>query len=90
MKEEDNRYEYDRFIIDGMNWYLKMAEWDGFEEWIDEQIKVSKKISRREWVTSITCAIVGVRIGLIVIISIKKMCQNTQLIIMSGLNKSFI
>lgn len=36
MKEEGNRYEYDRFIIDGMNWYLKIAEWDGFEEWIDE------------------------------------------------------
>ena len=60
----ENRGYIHNFNIDGMNWYRKMAEWDGFEEWLDEQIKESRRISRREWIIGITCAIIGAVIGL--------------------------
>lgn len=46
---------------DGMNWYRKMAEWDGFEDWLNEELKAEKRISRREWIIGL----IGAAIGLI-------------------------
>lgn len=45
--------------------YLKEAEWDGFEDWLDEMIKESKRMSRREWTIAIVSAVIGAAIGLI-------------------------
>lgn len=46
---------------DGMNWYRKMAEWDGFEDWLNEELEAEKRISRREWIIGL----IGAAIGLI-------------------------
>ena len=51
--------------VDGVNWYRKMAPWAGFESWLDEKIKESKRISRREWAIGIVCAVIGAVTGLI-------------------------
>ena len=51
--------------VDGVNWYRKMADLDGFEEWLNEEIRDSKRATRREWAIGIICAIVGAAIGLI-------------------------
>ena len=51
--------------VDGVNWYRKMADLDGFEEWLNEEIRDSKRTTRREWAIGIICAIVGAAIGLI-------------------------
>lgn len=45
--------------------YLKAAEWDGFEDWLDEMIKESNRMSRREWTIAIVSAVIGAAIGLI-------------------------
>lgn len=50
---------------DGVNWYVKLADFDGFEEWLREEIKESKRMSRREWTIGIVCAVIGAVIGLI-------------------------
>ena len=50
---------------DNENWYFKTAEWDGFEEWLNEVIREEKHLSRREWTIGIVCAIVGALVGLI-------------------------
>lgn len=50
---------------DNENWYFKAAEWDGFEEWLNEVIREEKHLSRREWTIGIVCAIVGALVGLI-------------------------
>ncbi len=60
---EERGYIHD-FKVDGMNWYRKMANWDGFEEWLDGQIKESNRVSRREFIIGIICAIIGAVIGL--------------------------
>lgn len=44
---------------DGMNWYRKMAEWDGFEDWLNEELKAEKRISRREWIIGLIGAVIG-------------------------------
>ena len=51
--------------VDGANLYLKMAEWDGFGDWLNEMIKESKRMSRREWTIAIVSAVIGAAIGLI-------------------------
>ena len=51
--------------VDGANLYLQMAEWDGFEDWLDEMIKESNRLSRREWTIAIVSAVIGAAIGLI-------------------------
>ena len=51
--------------VDGVNWYRKMADLDGFEDWLNEEIWDSKRATRREWAIGIICAIVGAAIGLI-------------------------
>ena len=51
--------------VDGINWYRKIVEWDGFGEWLNEQIKESQKVTRREWIIGIGGAIIGALIGLI-------------------------
>lgn len=51
--------------IDNVNYYVQMAKWDGFEEWLYEEIREEKHLSRREWAIGIVCAIIGAAIGLI-------------------------
>jgi len=51
--------------VDGVNWYRKMADLDGFEDWLNEEIRDSKRATRREWAIGIICAIIGAAIGLI-------------------------
>ncbi len=61
---EERGYIHD-LEADGMNWYCKIVEWEGFEEWLDGQIKESNRVSRREYIIGIVCAIVGALIGLV-------------------------
>lgn len=51
--------------IDNVNYYVQMAKWDGFEEWLREEIAESKRVSRREWTIGIVCAVLGAVIGII-------------------------
>lgn len=51
--------------IDNVNWYRKMAEWDGFEEWLKEESKEERRTTRREWTIGIVCAVAGAAVGLI-------------------------
>lgn len=53
------------FNVDGMNWYRVMADLSGFEDWFDEEIKESRRATRREWIIGIVCAVIGASIGLI-------------------------
>ena len=55
---ERRGYLYD-VQADGMNWYRKMAEWDGFEEWLNEEIREDRRLSRREWMIGIIGALIG-------------------------------
>lgn len=57
-------YLYD-VNADGANLYLKEAELDGFGDWLDEMIKESNRMSRREWTIAIVSAAIGAAIGLI-------------------------
>ena len=57
-------YLYD-INADGANLYLKEAELDGFGDWLDEMIKESKRLSRRECTIAIVSAVIGAAIGLI-------------------------
>lgn len=61
---EDRGYIHD-FHVDGMNWYRVMADFSGFEDWLNEELKEAKRATRREWIIGIVCAIVGAAIGLI-------------------------
>ena len=51
--------------VDGANLYLKMAEWDGFEDWLNEMIKEAKRLNRREWAIALVGAVVGAVISAI-------------------------
>lgn len=44
---------------------IKAAEWDGFGDWLNEMIKESNRMSRREWTIAIVSAAIGAAIGLI-------------------------
>lgn len=57
-------YLYD-VNADGANLYFKEAELDGFGDWLDEMIKESNRMSRREWTIAIVSAAIGAAIGLI-------------------------
>ena len=61
---EQRGYLHD-FQVDGANWYRKMEDFDGFEDWLNEEIKDEKRVTRREWAIGIVCAIIGAAIGLI-------------------------
>ena len=61
---ENRGYIHD-FNVDGVNWYRIMADLNGFEEWLNEEIRESKRITRREWNIGIVCAVIGAAIGLI-------------------------
>ena len=61
---EERGYLHD-FQVDGANLYRKMEDFDGFEDWLNEEIKVAKRVTRREWAIGIVCAIIGAAIGLI-------------------------
>ena len=53
------------FQVDGANLYRKMEDFDGFEDWLNEEIKDAKRATKREWAIGIICAVVGAAIGLI-------------------------
>lgn len=61
---KDRGYIHD-FNVDGLNWYRVMADLNGFEDWLNEEIKDDKRITRREWIVGIVSAIIGAAIGLI-------------------------
>lgn len=61
---EERGYLLD-FQVDGANLYHKLEEFDGFEDWLNEEIKDAKRVTRREWAIGIVCAIIGAVIGLI-------------------------
>ena len=61
---EDRGYIHD-FNVDGVNWYRIMADLNGFEDWLNEEIRESKRITRREWIIGIVWAVIGAAIGLI-------------------------
>lgn len=61
---EERGYLHD-FQVDGANLYRKLEEFDGFEDWLNEEIKDAKRVTRREWAIGIVCAIIGAVIGLI-------------------------
>ena len=49
--------------VDGANLYTKRAEWDGFQDWLKQQIKTSRSLSRREWLIAIVSAAIGALLG---------------------------
>ena len=51
--------------VDNVNWYRQMADWDGFEDWLKDEIKESKRMGRREWRIAIISAVIGAAVGLI-------------------------
>lgn len=51
--------------VDGINLYRQLEDLDGFEEWLNDEIKDTKRVTRREWAIGIVCAIIGAVIGLI-------------------------
>lgn len=51
--------------VDGTNLYTKRAEWDGFQDWLKQQIKTSRSLSRREWLIAIVSTAIGAILGLI-------------------------
>lgn len=51
--------------VDGANLYTKRAEWDGFQDWLEQQIKTSRSLSRREWLIAIVSTAIGAILGLI-------------------------
>ena len=53
------------FKVDGANLYRKLEDFDGFEDWLNGEIKDAKRITRREWSIGIVCAVIGAAIGLI-------------------------
>ena len=61
---ENRGYIHD-LNVDGMNWYRVMSDLSGFEDWLDEEIKENKRVTRREWIIGIVCAIIGATVGLI-------------------------
>lgn len=61
---EERGYLHD-FQVDGANLYRKLEEFDGFEDWLNEEIKDAKRVTRREWAIGIVCTIIGAVIGLI-------------------------
>lgn len=61
---EKRGYLHD-FQVDGANLYRKMEDFDGFEDWLNEEIKDAKRVTRREWIIGVVCAIIGAAIGLI-------------------------
>ncbi len=61
---EERGYLHD-FQVDGANLYRKMEDFDGFEDWLNEEIKDAKRVTRREWAIGIVGAIIGAAIGLI-------------------------
>ena len=61
---EERGYLHD-FKVDGANLYRKMEDFDGFEDWLNEEIKEANRVTRREWAIGIICAVIGAAIGLI-------------------------
>lgn len=49
--------------VDGANLYTKRAKWDSFQDWLEQQIKTSRSLSRREWLIAIVGAGIGALLG---------------------------
>ena len=47
----------------GAHLYTKRAEWDGFQDWLEQQIKASRNLSRREWLIAMVSAAIGALLG---------------------------
>jgi len=45
--------------VDGINLYRKMEDFEGFKDWLNEEIKESKRATKREWAIGIICAVLG-------------------------------
>ena len=73
---EDRGYIHD-FNVDGVNWYRVMVDLNGFEDWLNEEIKESKRITRREWIIGIVCAVIGATIYRLPIRKLKE--RNTSI-----------
>lgn len=50
---------------DGAYLYQCQNSFDDFEEWLKDQNRKAKKLSRREWTIAIVSAVIGALIGLI-------------------------
>lgn len=50
---------------DGVNMYTRIGSFEAFDNWMSDQEKKAKKISRREWKIAIISAVIGAVIGLI-------------------------
>lgn len=61
---EERGYLLD-FHVDSANLYRKLEDFDRFEDWLNEEIKDAKRVTRREWAIGIVCAVIGAAIGLI-------------------------
>lgn len=61
---EDRGYIHD-FNVDNANLYRVMAAFDGFEDWLNAELKEAKQVTRREWIIGVVCAVIGAAIGLI-------------------------
>ena len=42
---------------------VRRAEWDGFQDWLKQQIKTSRSLSRREWLIAIVSAAIAPFLG---------------------------
>ena len=61
---EQRGYLHD-FQVDGANLYRKMEDFDGFEDWLNEEIKDAKRVTRRDWIIGVISEVIGAVIGLI-------------------------
>jgi len=50
--------------VDNENWYAVQGDFSTFEEWVKDQEKKAKKLTRREWMIAIISAVIGAVIGL--------------------------
>lgn len=55
---EERGYLHD-FQMDGAKLYRKLEDFGGFEDWLNEEIKEAKRITRREWIIGIVCTVIG-------------------------------
>ena len=47
----------------GRRAYIVVGDMDVFDQWVEDQNKKAKKLSRREWRIAVTAAVVGAVIG---------------------------
>lgn len=52
--------------VDGANCYRRMADFSGFEEWLKQEAREAKRLTRREWTISIVSAVIGAVLGAVI------------------------